>query len=308
MSRPGATAPAVLIAGWSMAGCEFEVTASSSHPQSLIGCRLPPTRLSAFGTFAPRRRRRATVTCRLPTPVTRMRRKERSTGPPDADRSVLAPKFVSGARALTATSASTVTCAVSAGHAGAGPPTQCVPEQVSPVVHGLPSSHEALFAACTQPVAVLQESSVHTLPSSQLTAGPATHTRFAQVSLVVHALPSSHAAMLGVCTQPVPESQESSVHTLPSLQLTAAPATHIPLAHTSGAVHALPSSQCAMLKVARQVPAPSQAVSVHGFVSLQGAPAGSNPQVDEQKSPFTVLTTWNPSQTSRMALQRLWIF
>src|SRR5262245_41430642 len=234
-----------------------------------------------------------------------MRRKERSTGPPDADKSVPPPKFVSGARALTTTSASTVAWAGSVGHDGGAPPTQCVPEQVSPVVHGLPSSHASWFAAYTQPVAGLQESSVHGLPSLQSSVEPAVHTRFAQVSCVVHALPSSHDAWLGACTQPVCGSQESSVHTLPSLQLTAGPATHMPLAQTSGEVHASPSSQRAMLKVARQVPAPSQAVSVQGFVSLQGAPDGSNRQVAEQQSPFVVLPSSQPSKTSRNPLPHM---
>src|SRR5437764_507941 len=48
------------------------------------------------------------------------------------------------------------------------PPVHCRLEQCSPVVQALPSSHVLLLAVCTQPLAALQESSVHTLPSSQL--------------------------------------------------------------------------------------------------------------------------------------------
>jgi hypothetical protein len=55
---------------------------------------------------------------------------------------------------------------------GAGPPTQLPPEQVSLVVQALPSSHGAVLFACVQPVAGLQESVVHTLPSLQSGGGP----------------------------------------------------------------------------------------------------------------------------------------
>ena len=48
------------------------------------------------------------------------------------------------------------------------------PEQLSPVVHALPSSHGAALFAFTQPVAGLHESSVHAFPSSQFGGAPPT--------------------------------------------------------------------------------------------------------------------------------------
>ena len=75
---------------------------------------------------------------------------------------------------------------------------------------------------------VSQESSVHTLPSSQFGGAPPTHAPPEQVSAVVHASESSHEAVLFALTQPEAESHESSVHTLLSSQLGGAPPTHAP--------------------------------------------------------------------------------
>jgi hypothetical protein len=61
------------------------------------------------------------------------------------------------------------------------------------------------------------------------------------VSPVVHALPSLHAAVLFVVTQPLAGLHESFVHALPSLQESAAPPTQVPLLHASPVVQALPS-------------------------------------------------------------------
>jgi hypothetical protein len=57
----------------------------------------------------------------------------------------------------------------------AGPPTQLPPLQVSFVVQALPSLQGSVFAACVQPVAGLQPSVVHTLPSLHVSAVPAVH-------------------------------------------------------------------------------------------------------------------------------------
>jgi hypothetical protein len=46
------------------------------------------------------------------------------------------------------------------------------PEQASPVVHALPSLQLAVLLLWTQPLAALHESSVQTLPSSQLSEPP----------------------------------------------------------------------------------------------------------------------------------------
>jgi hypothetical protein len=100
---------------------------------------------------------------------------------------------------------------------------------------------------CTQPVDGSHESSVHGLLSLQSVAAPPAHVPFAQVSPVVHALPSSHAAVLLALTQPVAGRQESSVHGLLSLQSSAGPPPQAPLAQVSFVVHALPSSHDAVL-------------------------------------------------------------
>jgi len=134
-------------------------------------------------------------------------------------------------------------------HTSAAPPRQVPAEQVSLVVHGLPSLQGAVLLVCMQaPVAGLQESSVQSLPSLQ---GP----------------------VLLVCTQaPVVGLQESSVQTLSSLQLTAAP-TQIPPEHASPVVQRLPSLQGAVLLVKTQPVAGAQVSSVHGLLSLQTSAA-----------------------------------
>ncbi len=110
----------------------------------------------------------------------------------------------------------------------APPPLHAPPEQTSPVVHALPSSHTPGVGALTQPDAGLQPSSVHTLPSSQLLAPPLEHAPWLQLSPVVHALPSSHTAELGAWAHPVAALQLSSVHGFPSLHAGAAPPTQEP--------------------------------------------------------------------------------
>ena len=82
---------------------------------------------------------------------------------------------------------------------------------MSPVVQALPSVHAAVLLAWAQPLAGLQESSVQTLPSSQLRGVPPTQVpALSQVSLVVQKLPSLHAVPFG-CTgleqTPVAEAQ-----------------------------------------------------------------------------------------------------
>jgi hypothetical protein len=130
---------------------------------------------------------------------------------------------------------------------GAGPPTQTPPAQVSAVVHALPSLHEMVLLAFTQPVAGTHESFVQTLLSLQFGAGPPTQTPPEQVSPVVHALPSLHELVLLACTQPDAGLHESFVHTLPSLQFGAGPPTQTPPEQASPVVHALPSLQAAVL-------------------------------------------------------------
>src|SRR2546429_677009 len=107
------------------------------------------------------------------------------------------------------------------------------PPHLSLVVQAFPSLHRAVLFVSKQPVAGLQVSSVQTLPSSQLSAGPPTQPPLLQVSLVVQAFPSLQGAVLALWTQPVLGLQVSSVRTLPSSQLGARPPTHTPPPHRS---------------------------------------------------------------------------
>jgi len=116
---------------------------------------------------------------------------------------------------------------------GDAPPTHLPPPHLSLVVQAFPSLHRAVLFVSKQPVAGLQVSSVQTLPSSQLSAGPPTQPPLLQVSLVVQAFPSLQGAVLALWTQPVLGLQVSSVQTLPSSQLGARPPTHTPPPHRS---------------------------------------------------------------------------
>jgi hypothetical protein len=132
-------------------------------------------------------------------------------------------------------------------------------------VQELPSSQGAVLFVWTQPVAGLHESSVHGLLSLQETAAPAWHVPPEQASPLVHAFPSSQAAVLFVWTHPVAGLHESSVHGLLSLQETAAPAWQTPPPQVSPLVHAFPSSHAAVLFVWTQPVAGSHESSVHGL-------------------------------------------
>ncbi len=98
--------------------------------------------------------------------------------------------------------------------AGAPPPAQDAAAQVSPVVHASLSSQSASLGSASHPLVASQASSVHGLSSSHLTAVP-THCPDWQVSLAVHASPSSHAAARGGWVQ-ARSTTRSSVQGLPS--------------------------------------------------------------------------------------------
>jgi len=103
-------------------------------------------------------------------------------------------------------------------------------------------------------------------------------------------------------TQPVDGLQLSSVHTLLSLQLGAAPPTHEPPEQTSPVVHALPSLQASVLFVCVQPVAGLQLSVVQGLLSLQlsGVPAPQEPPLQ---------TSW-PLQTllsSHAAVLLVWV-
>jgi hypothetical protein len=159
-------------------------------------------------------------------------------------------------------------------HESAAPPTQPPLLQVSLVVHALPSLQAAVLFVNTHPEAGLHASSVQTFPSLHVTGGPAVQPPALQTSLIVQASPSSQAAALFVKTHPVAGAHESSVHTLPSTQVTAAP-LQMPPPQTSPIVHIDPSSQAAVLGVKTHPVAGAQESSVQPLPSLQptGPPA-----------------------------------
>ena len=124
-------------------------------------------------------------------------------------------------------------------------------------------------AACWQPVGETQVSLVHALPSLQFVGEPGAQLPPLQVSPVVQASPSSHGALLLLWTHPVAGLQLSSVQTFPSLQFGAGPPTQLPPLHVSLVVHALPSSQGALLLVWTHPVAGLQLSSVQALLSLQ---------------------------------------
>jgi hypothetical protein len=152
---------------------------------------------------------------------------------------------------------------------GGGPPTHVPPEQVSFVVQALLSSHGAVLLVYTHPVAGLQLSSVHGFVSAQFGGGPPTQVPPEQVSFVVQALLSLHAAVLLVCTHPVARLQLSSVHGFVSSQFGGGPPTQVPPEQVSFVVQAFLSSQAAWLLVYTQPVAGLQLSSVQTFPSLQ---------------------------------------
>src|SRR5437870_5391541 len=116
---------------------------------------------------------------------------------------------------MVASQASDVQVFVSS-HGFETPGLQTPPPQVSPVVHGLPSSHGAVLLVNTHPVAgPTQLSVVQGLLSSQTTA------------VCVH--------------EPSAGTQASVVQTSPSLQLTGAPGMQVPPTHVSVPLQRLPS-------------------------------------------------------------------
>jgi hypothetical protein len=163
-----------------------------------------------------------------------------------------------------------------------GEPAHAPALQASAVVQALPSSQALVLAAKAQaPVATLQLSVVHGLPSLQVLLGPATQALALQASATVQALPSaSHGALLALWMQPSLASQISSVHALPSSQAATAPALHVPAWQLSPTVQTLASAShvlpCSGAGSNTQPPlALSHESAVHGLPSAHtlAAPA-----------------------------------
>jgi hypothetical protein len=144
------------------------------------------------------------------------------------------------------------------------------PPQTSPVVQALPSLHAPVLFVKTQPVVVLHVSVVQALLSLHTSALMPWQVPPPQVSPVVQAFPSLHAAVLFVNTQlPFAGLQASVVQTLLSLHVTAGVPVQTPATQTSPVVHALPSLHALVLFVKTQPDAGLHASLVQGFPSLQ---------------------------------------
>lgn len=134
-------------------------------------------------------------------------------------------------------------------------PWHIPPAQKSLAVQLWPSSHGSELSTNSQPDVGLQESSVHSLKSSQVTAPPPTQAPPEQLSPDVQALPSSQATELFVNWHPVGGWHASSVQGLPSLQVGGGPPTQTPPVQKSPIVQASPSEHETELFVKTQIPA-----------------------------------------------------
>ena len=166
------------------------------------------------------------------------------------------------------------------------PGTQAPPLQPSPTVHRLASVQVALFAKDEQPVAGVQLSSVHGLPSLHTVGAPLRHALLAQTSPLVHALPSSHVNVLALTVQPLSGSHASVVQGLPSLQPSAVPLTHPPPLQLSATVHALPSVQPTLFAAWTQPLPGLQLSSVQTCPSSQAIPAPGVQTSSTHRSPL----------------------
>jgi len=100
----------------------------------------------------------------------------------------------------------------------AGVPLQVEPSHFSLTVHLSLSLHPAPgLALLTQPLFLSQLSTVHALPSSQLSCAPPLQDPLVHVSTLVHASPSEQPPDLGAVPH-LPEEQTGSKHGPPPLQ------------------------------------------------------------------------------------------
>ena len=160
-------------------------------------------------------------------------------------------------------------------HGLASSQTLGVPDAQAPLLHAssmvqaLPSLQRTVLIAKTQPLALLQLSSVHKLPSLHCSKLPGAHRPSVHASPVVQALLSSQGRMFATFLQPATASQVSVVHGFLSSHTGGMPATQTPLLQTSPVVHALLSSHALELLLKPQPLALSHASSVQGLLSLQ---------------------------------------
>ena len=192
------------------------------------------------------------------------------------------------------------------------PVAQLPPLQASPRLQTSPSSQASELATWTQPGWPLmlpgalplgsQLSVVQALPSSQTLAAPGLQLPPAQASSTVQTLPSLQTAKLLRWRQPALPlrlpgalplgSQLSSVHGLPSSQLTIAPDLQAPPLHASPPVQGSSSPQGSALFAWTQpqaspvLPDGSQLSLVHGLASSQAVLAPGRQILPEQLSPM----------------------
>ena len=178
------------------------------------------------------------------------------------------------------------------------PGMQLPPEQVSVVLHALPSVHAAPSALlCWQPATLSHVSVVHGLPSLQEMAEPAWHEPPAHTSPTVHTLPSSHGAMLLVLVQPLPASQLSVVHGLPSSQVLGAVGVHTPPLQVSPTVQLLLSLQGTVFGVCWQPAVLSHESSVQGLPSSH---EGGAPPMQPPSPHLSMVVHTSPSLHGRL--------
>lgn len=150
------------------------------------------------------------------------------------------------------------------------PESQPPPLHLSSIVQALPSLQNSVFTVKTQPLALLQLSSVHKLPSLQASKLPAAHSPNVQMSPEVHALLSSQGKLFATFLQLLLPGRKFPLCTGSCRRKPAeSAAMQTPLAHTSPLVQALLSSQTFELLVKLQPLALSHTSSVQGLLSLQ---------------------------------------
>jgi hypothetical protein len=166
------------------------------------------------------------------------------------------------------------------------------------MVQALPSLQDVVLFVCTQPVAELQLSSVHTLSSLQFFGPPAWQLPPAHVSPTVQMFPSSHGDVLFMWRHPTTASQLSFVHGLLSLQLVNAPPAQVPVAvQASLVVHAFPSLHDAPGALVGLLQEPGRIQGMDGLLKhlpgVQVSPGGQTPVG------MHVPTSWQPSSAEQ---------
>ena len=172
--------------------------------------------------------------------------------------------------------------------------------QLSPTLQASPSSQGAVLNSTWHaPVEASQVSTVQGFLSSQPVTEPAWQLPFLHASPAVQALPSLHAASLGVAAQaPLTASHLSWVHGLPSSHSLGWPALHAPALQVSATLHASPSLHGPSSGVDLQPWVPTQLSWVQGFWSLQSVLAAPTHRPSLHLSPLVQASLSSQSRSS----------